>query len=156
MISEEVARAFTIRVMNSDQIYELREMESKLPLPTQCCQSSQIAKHFPDNQKPQVDPLEIEAMNKLWLHFFAQILYPQQQAEEKLHPDTCCVGTEKEHPCSMVNCHHPWDSRCKTKAQEMWQWEDYVLENYKPPQVQGRGVEAGIMAMILVFISVLR
>lgn len=56
----------------------------------------------------------------------------------------------------MVNCHHPWDDRCKTKYQEMWQWDDFVLTNYKAPQVSGRGVGAGIMAGILMLVGLLR
>lgn len=75
-------------------------------------------------------------MESLWLDFYTKILYPQQQAEDNLHP----VG------CAMTNCRHPWDTRCKTATQEMWQWEDHVLRYYRPPQVQDRSIAASLMA----------
>lgn len=143
MISEETARAFIVRTLNDVQIHELRELESRLPLPTLYFTSWQIAKHF-QSRRPEVAPEEIDAMDKLWLEFYSKTLYPQQQAEEKIHSTGC----------TMTTCHHPFDDRCKTKAQEMWQWEDFVIRHYEPPQVHGRGVTASIMASVLLLVSV--
>jgi hypothetical protein len=122
MITEEVARAFTVLAMPLDKIPEVREVESHLP-PNLCLSSSQIAHAFLNNERPMPQEAEIHAMNSLWLDFYTKILYPQQQSEEALHP----AG------CTMFTCTHPWDDRCKTKAQEMWQWEDYAIARYHGP-----------------------
>lgn len=137
MIPEETARAFTIKAMTEKQIGWMREKESNLKLPTMKFESSQIAKDFLHNKRPKVTSEAIESMNSLWAKFYSEILYPQQQAEDLLHPEICCVGTKAEHPCSMFKCHHRWDDRCKTAYQEMWQWEDYVLQHYKEPPKPG-------------------
>lgn len=140
MMTEEVARAFTLRMLGNRQIEQVRELESNLTLPTESLNSFQIAKHF-NLKRPELDEVEVSAMNKLWLDFYTKILYPQQQAEELLHPADC----------SMMSCKHPWDDRCKTKAQEMWQWDDFQLINYKPPQVQSRGLEQILAGVLLLF-----
>jgi len=144
MMSEEIARAFTIRLMSHDQIAILREKESKLKRPTECLSASQIAKEFRLDRHIELDVKETEAMERCWADFYKTILGPQQAWEETLHP----AG------CTMFTCYHPWDKRCKTKAQEMWQWEDYVLTNYKPPQIDRRGVAESLMAAALVLITV--
>lgn len=100
----------------------------------------------------EIEPVEIHTMNKLWFDFYSRILYPQRLAEEDLHPKGCTIpGCDHQseacpdplHPegCTMFSCRHPWNDQCKTKAQEMWQWEDFVLQFYRPP-AQGKTVAA--------------
>lgn len=114
-------------------------------------EASQIANHF-QLERPELDAAEIEAMYRVWADFYKTILGPQQDREEKTHPLTCCVGTDKEHPCSMFNCHHPFDHKnCKTRAEEMWQWDEYAERNYRPPQVQGRGLEQILAGVVMLF-----
>lgn len=133
MMTEEVARAFTVRLMDYHKIAEMRERESLLQ-PTRCFTASQIAKDFLGSRKVDISEQELSAMNKVWLDFYTKILYPQQIAEDALHPTDC----------TMMSCKHPWDERCKTKWQEMWQWEDYALQHYKTPAVPGRNLEQAI------------
>lgn len=92
--------------------------------------ASQIAKEF-EIERFELDPVEIELMHRVWADFYKTILGPQQLREESFHPTDC----------TMFTCQHHWDDRCKTKWQEMWQWDDYMLQHYKPPQVKGRGLE---------------
>lgn len=101
--------------------------------PTQCFSASQIANAF--RLKDLKFTLEsAEAMHALWLDFFTTVLYRQQLMEDELHPKGC----------TMFTCEHPWDERCKTKWQEMWQWEDYVWMHYKAPaQAKTLEVELG-------------
>lgn len=94
-------------------------------------------------------------MEKCWGDFWKNKLGPQQVYEDSLHPEMCCVGTENEHHCSMFACHHPWDDRCKTKAQEMWQWEDWVLRHYKAP-ARGGALAAELAGILLAVIMVCR
>ena len=126
MIPEEVMRAFLTRTMTQEQKENLRGSEGALP-PTLCFNTSQIVKSFLHNQAPSVSKIEVDSMNALWLDFYCKILYPQQQAEEKLHP----AG------CTMFTCHHDWDIRCRTKAHEMWQWDDYARAHYSTPVMSG-------------------
>lgn len=70
-------------------------------------------------------------MERCWGDFWKTILGPQRYYEDSIHP----AG------CTMTTCRHTdWDDRCRTAAQEMWQWEDYVLRHYKPPQLAGRSL----------------
>lgn len=75
-------------------------------------------------------------MKSLWVEFYKTILGPQQAYEETLHPDKCW----------MFACLHPWDPRCKTRAQEMHQWEDFALVTYRPPQFAGRSLGEALSA----------
>jgi hypothetical protein len=67
-------------------------------------------------------------MEKCWGDFYKMVLGPQQLREDEMHPKDC----------SMTTCQHPWDDRCKTKYQEMWQWEDFVLRHYRAPPKGGK------------------
>lgn len=129
-MTEEVARAFTVRRMTDAQVSLLWEAESKLPLPTMHLSASQIAKQYEVDRRIDLAPEEIEAMQRCWAEFYTTVLGPQQAWEETLHPTDC----------SMFSCRHPWDERCKTKYQEMWQWDTYALAHYRAPQVAGRGL----------------
>ena len=90
----------------------------------------------------KLDPLEIEVMARCWGEFWKTILGPQQLREDAMHPKGC----------TMLTCQHTWDDRCKTKWQEMWQWEDYVLRHYRAPQISGRNLEQSI-GLVLVLLG---
>lgn len=153
MIQEPVARAFVVMAMNDTEIAAMRDQESKFP-PTGSYSAWQIAHIFRGNQIPKVLPIEIAAMERLWLDFYTKVLYPQQQEEERLHPQWCCTGKDQNHhTCTMMNCHHKWDDRCKTAAQEMWQWEDYALTHYNGPAAEDVGGVAAKFAAVLVLIG---
>lgn len=81
-------------------------------------------------------------MTRCGADFYKTVLGPQQAWEDSIHPEGC----------TMSNCSHPWDDRCKTKYQEMWQWEDFVLRHYKAPAL-GRTLEAeiGLVLALLMF-----
>lgn len=71
-------------------------------------------------------------MQRAWADFYTSVLGPQQAWEDSIHPKGC----------KLFKCKHPWDKRCKTKAEEMWQWDEFSLSNYKQPLIQGRGLDA--------------
>ncbi len=128
MIEKHIARGFLARQLSSDQITQVREAESLLP-PNQSWSLLHILKLTGlDFSESTLDPAEIIAMEKCWGEFWKTVLGPTQAFEESIHPEGC----------TMFTCKHPWDDRCKTKSQEMWQWEDFVLRHYKSPQVAGR------------------
>lgn len=81
-------------------------------------------------------------MDRCWGAFWKDILGPQQLWEESIHPKGC----------TMFDCKHPWDKRCKTKSQEMWQWEDYVMRHYKAPAKGGK-LEAELAAILLMVLT---
>lgn len=131
MMTEEIARAFTIRRLKDEQRSELVDKESKLTNPAMFFNASQIAKLFDLERPHDLAPVEIDAMYKVWADFYKTVLGPQQAFEETLHPEGC----------TMFTCKHEWDDRCKKRYEEMWQWDGYSLAHYKPPQIAGRGME---------------
>lgn len=141
-MAPEIARAFVVRQLSRSQLEELYRLEDQLPLPTECMNSYQIVNHFKLWSGRTLSEAEVKAMDKLWLEFFTAILYPQQQAEEAFHPSGCTMST----------CYHPWDPRCKTKAQEMQQWDDYARTSYKAPATGGKlDAVLGCLMAIAVF-----
>jgi hypothetical protein len=146
MMTRELVRGFLVRQLTDDQITIVREAESKLPSPTMCLENSQIQKLLGlELTGISLEPSQMEAMQRCWNDFYKSILGPQQAHEDNLHPKGC----------TMFTCRHPWDNRCKTKYQEMWQWEDYALNHYKPPQTKTSGVEA-ILSSVVVALTLLR
>lgn len=143
MMTEEIGRAFTVRQMSREQKSALHLAETQMK-PNECYAASQIAKDFLNNQRQvELNPLEVNAMERCWADFYKTILGPQRLYEDSIHPTDC----------SMTTCKHPWDNRCKTRAQEMWQWEDFAYRHYKAPQVAGQNLEQaiGLVLALLMF-----
>jgi hypothetical protein len=111
---------FLVKHLNPQEIREIREMEDSLP-PNKFLEASAICIHL-DKLMGIVTDRQIRAMKELWMVFYKD-LWKQRQIEDTWHPEGCTTMT----------CQHPWDPRCKTMSQEMHQWEDFVLRNYREP-----------------------
>lgn len=93
------------------------------------------------NPRPKVHEAEKEAMQLCWNEFYKTVLGPLEVKEDKLHPAICCAGSEKEHPCEIFNCHHAWVDGVSTQSRKMWRWEEFVRDNYRPPQIEGQSLD---------------
>lgn len=126
MMSDEVARALLVMNIRREDVNRIHEAEALLK-PNEYLSVPQIARQLKINTQIEATEEEVLAMANLWTEFSQKILWKQQQIEEGYHPPKC----------TMFACYHPWDSRCKTKYQEMWQWEAYAILNYKKPANTG-------------------
>lgn len=120
---DELARAFQILLMSRSELERLYAVERTLPYP-QSLGPYQITRAFRSRpRKTLISVDEIHAMESCWALFYKTVLGPQQAYEDSIHPEGC----------TMFTCTHPWDDRCKTKAQEMAQWDAFVMSHYKTP-----------------------
>lgn len=140
---DEIARGLVVRWLQADLRRKFQEMESLLPS-EQSWKSSEILSHLRIQRTGYTpDPAEIAEMDRCWADFYKTILGPLTVDEDKLHPEKCCEGTEKEHPCGMSRCHHERDPRVSTEAKKMHMWDDFVMRHYKQPAIGG-SIEASL------------
>lgn len=71
-------------------------------------------------------------MTDLHGEFYKTVLGPTQKYEDSIHPEGC----------TLMTCPHEWSSKCKTKPEEMWQWEDFQMGryNYQAPAENGKSI----------------
>lgn len=110
-----IARAFLMRLLNSVQIDALRNLERSLP-PGRYSMGFEICREYGLAPKPITEQQEMQ-MKALW-NKYEGILWKQRQIEDKNHEKVC--GTSNVGWC-----------QCKTYQEELHQWEDYALQNYK-------------------------
>lgn len=137
---DEISRGLLSRLLSDQQMQQVREREDLLP-PHESLTSSQIITLLEINPRPKVHEDEKNAMQTCWNEFYKTVLGPLEVKEDKLHPKKCCAGTEREHECSMFNCHHPWIEGVSSQARKLWRWEEFVRERYRPPQVEGYSLD---------------
>lgn len=89
------------------------------------------------------DPLEVAEMERVWADFYKLVWGPLEKAEDDIHPQMCCVGSDKEHACSMMSCHHARDPRITSQSEKMQKWDEFMLRHYRPPQIGGT-IEASL------------
>jgi hypothetical protein len=143
MIERAIARGFIVRMLTEDQITTVREKEASLPV-NQCLELQQILALLGIQMNTTtLEIAEIFQMERCRADFYKTLLGPQQYYEQSIHP---AFGSKYRID---LDAHRPpWDDRCKTMAQEMWQWEDYALRHYKPP-AKGKSL-AGDLGMTAV------
>lgn len=114
-----VARAFLRMQLLPEQIERLRNYEKQnLPL-NRYLQGFEICQKFGLKPKP-LEETATDDMEKLWMAFERNFLWPQQKREDRLHPEIC----------SMSTCKHPPVHGVRTKLDEIYQWEDFAAVNF--------------------------